>query len=91
MKKNISPKLKLKVALEAIKNEKTVAQICQEHSVVSSQVYKWKKQLLEQGTSLFENSPVNKTQAQSAEVDKLYKQIGKLSMELDYAKKCAGL
>ncbi len=44
---------KFKVALEALRGEKTLAQICQEYGVVSSQVAKWKKVVLEQGASVF--------------------------------------
>ena len=58
MKKTYSPKLKLKIALEALKNDKTISQICQEYSVANSQVYKWKKQLLDEGSSIFENAVV---------------------------------
>lgn len=91
MKKTYSPSVKLKIAIEAIKNDKTVSQICQEYSVVNSQVYKWKKKLLDDGSSLFENAAVTRTQAQSQELEKLYSQIGKLTVELNFAKKCAGL
>jgi transposase-like protein len=91
MKKTYSPSIKLKIALAAVKNDKTIADICQEYSVVSSQVYKWKKKLLEDGTSIFENPSISRTKAQDSEVEKLYNQIGKLTVELNFAKKCAGL
>ena len=89
MKKSYTPNTKLKVALCAIKNDKTITEICQEYSVANSQVYKWKKQLLESGASIFEHTA--KKPSESAEIEKLYKQIGKLTVELDFAKKCAGL
>ncbi|MFZ8988620.1 MAG: transposase [Methylophilaceae bacterium] len=91
MKKTYSPKLKLKIALEALKNDKTISQICQEYSVANSQVYKWKKQLFDEGSSIFENASVARTNAQTVEVERLYGQIGKLTVELNFAKKCAGL
>ena len=91
MKKTYSTSIKLKIALAAVKNDKTIADICQEYSVVSSQVYKWKKKLLEEGTSIFENPSISRTKAQDSEVEKLYNQIGKLTVELNFAKKCAGL
>jgi len=44
---------KFKVALEAEQGEQTVAELCQEHGVDSSQIFKWKKALLEHGSKIF--------------------------------------
>lgn len=50
---------KLKVALEAARNEKTVNQIASEHAVSPAQVVEWKKLLLSEGASLFQGKRQN--------------------------------
>lgn len=45
-KKPHSPEFKFKVAIEAIRGDKTTAELCQEYGVVSSQIFKWKKPCL---------------------------------------------
>ena len=45
---------KFRVAMAALKEDKTVSQLCQEFGVVSSQIYKWKTALLVRGSSIFE-------------------------------------
>ena len=86
MRKEYTPKYKLKVVLETIKGDKTIAQICQEFEVVSSQVYKWKKQLLDHGSAVFETSKSRKTE-ESKDIKALYAKIGELSVERDFLKK----
>ncbi len=54
--KKHSSSVRSKVALEAIKEQKTVVQLCQEFSVASSQVFAWKKQLEESVATLFEKN-----------------------------------
>lgn len=90
MRKEYTPKFKLKVVLEMIKGEKTIIQICQDYEVVSSQVYKWKKQLLDNGASIYETPHSQKTQ-EGKDTKALYAKIGELSVERDFLKKCSGL
>jgi transposase len=88
-RKNYAPSLKAKVAIEAIKGQKTTAQIAQVFSVHPNLVAGWKKQALDHLPDIFANGqpkPHNDT-----EKDELYKQIGQLKVELDFLKKRAGL
>ena len=78
--------VKCKVALDAIKGEKTVAEICQEYSVASSQVFAWKKQLEDGSKSFFEDAKKNNPQE---EIDRLHKVIGQLAAERDFFKEFA--
>ena len=82
MKKKHTPKDKLKVALAAIKEDKVVAQICSEFSVVSSQVYAWKKVLEEQGSQVFEDP--RQVPSQQQEIDRLHRIIGQITAERDF-------
>ena len=82
---------KAKVALEAIKGLRTVNQIAGEYGVHPTQVGQWKKLLLAQASSLFGRRQ-SRAQAADAELkDELYRQIGRLKMELDWLKKKCGL
>lgn len=75
-----SDKFKLKVALEALKGNKTVAQICSEYSIASSQVYAWKDRLEQRGAEIFSD----KKQSDQTEIDRLHKVIGQLAAERDF-------
>ena len=71
-----------KVALEAVKGEKTLNEIAVEYNVSMSLVSKWKRELLSNIGNAFGNGGANKNQQSSgasANEEKLYKQIGKLS------------
>lgn len=72
---------KFKVALEAIKGNKTLAEMCQEFGVAGSQIYSWKKQLEEYGGEIF----ADKRQADhKSEIDRLHRVIGKITAERDF-------
>lgn len=86
-----SPKFKLKVALAALSGKQTIAEICQHYEVAESAVHKWKRQLQEEGDSIFSGSKKD-TSKQSAEKEqaKLYEKIGQLTIERDFLKKNLG-
>ena len=72
---------KLKVALEASKGNKTVAELCSEFGIATSQIYAWKKQLEEQGSKIFaDKREINHRN----EIDKLHRIIGKITAERDF-------
>ena len=74
---------KFKVALEALKGEKTMPQLCQEFGVVQSQIFRWKKQLLDEGAELFKREQ-KRTEDQDANIEKLHATIGRLKVENDF-------
>ncbi|MBI1923724.1 transposase [Candidatus Poribacteria bacterium] len=83
--------LKATVALEAIKNQRTIAQIASEYGVHPNQVTHWKKQLLEALPDIFTNRCAQAEKANEPLVDELYRQSGHLKVELDWLKKKASL
>jgi transposase-like protein len=89
-RKNFSGEFKAKVALEAIRGVKTVNQIAQEFGVHPTQVGMWKKELQEQASSLFDAKRGPKPADPSASPERLYSEIGRLKMELDWLKKSLG-
>ena len=87
IRKSHSSAFKAKVALEAVKKEKTVAQLSSEYGVHPNLITKWRKQLLEQLPSVFSNKR-QKEEKDSEELQaELYKQIGQLKVEVDWLKK----
>ena len=84
---NFTGDFKAKVALEAIRGIKTVNEIGQEFGVHPTQVGLWKKELQEQAASLFSTKRGAKPADPSASPERLYSEIGRLKMELDWLKK----
>jgi len=70
-----------KVALEALKERKTLAELCQEYALSSSQISAWKKQLEEGCIKIFETG---NTTDHKAEIDRLHRVIGQLTAERDF-------
>ena len=90
-RKSYTPAFKAKIGLEALKGEKTVNEIGQEHGVHPAQVGQWKRAIQEQAQSLFEGKRGPKAAPEHEEPEKLFSEIGKLKMELDWLKKKSGI
>jgi transposase-like protein len=82
-----SPVLKAKVALAALKGDRTISQVAAAFQVHPNQIYKWRRQLLDLASTLFESPHEAKDATQTAEVAGLYEQIGRLQVELEWLKK----
>jgi len=82
-----SHQFKFKVALEAVKELRTINEIASAHGVHPSQVKAWKKQLLSEGPAVFGSQMVQQQRRQEAQEAELYEQIGRLKMELEWLKK----
>ena len=82
---------KAKVALEALRSGKTINQIGQEFDVHPVQVGLWRKALKDQAKSLFEGKRGPKPIDAQSDPDRLYGEIGRLKMELDWLKKKSGM
>ena len=90
-RKSYTAAFKSKVGLEAIRGIKTVNEIGQDHGVHPAQVGQWKKEILEQAGTLFETKRGRKPANEQGEPERLYSEIGRLKMELDWLKKKSGL
>ena len=88
--KKWSSAAKFEIALQAIKGEITLNELCKKYEVSPSQVHAWKKQLLEQGAHLF--NKVDKSAKIVVEHEQtqrvLFEKIGQLTVERDFLKKC---
>lgn len=81
---------KVAVALELIKGADTVSQICFKYKIHPTQANNWKQKALEALKGGFEEARVNQDRSRDELVEELYKQIGKLKVELDFLKKKTG-
>src|SRR5437762_14252317 len=89
-RKRYSAELKAKVALEAIKCQKTTNEIASEYGVHPSQISQWKKQVLDELPQLCSKQEKDREKAETeteAIIANLYQQIGQLKVEVDYLKK----
>lgn len=91
-RKRYSAQFKFQVALEAVKGLKTVNQLASEHELHPNQVSQWKRQLLEEGATIFDNGASQQQQREMAQTEaELYEQIGRLKMEVEWLKKSTRL
>jgi transposase-like protein len=81
--KKHSPQFKAKLALAAIQNNETIAQIANRFGVHPTMVSNWKRQMLRGAADIFDKNYNSRKQAQSQN-DELYCQIGKLKIENDF-------
>jgi transposase len=86
-RKSFSNTFKAKVAIEALKGQKTVAEIASEFEVHATQVNTWKKHLLEGAADTFSKKLENKEAEHEKEQEPLFSQIGQLKVEADWLSK----
>jgi putative transposase len=82
---------KAKVALAAIRADRTLAELAGQYEVHPSQITQWKRQLLEGLPRIFSARRSRQEQEQQELTGRLYQQIGQLKVELDWVKKKSGL
>ncbi len=82
---------KAKVALEALRGVKTLNEIGQEYGVHPQMVSTWKLELQQQAKTLFDVKRGKRRVEENASTERLYSEIGKLKMSLDWLQKKSGL
>jgi len=86
-----SPVFKAKVALEAIKETKTIAELAGMYSVHTTQITKWKKKAVDGLGELFSDQKQQRKKDNDELIQELYQQIGRLKVEVDFLKKKMGI
>jgi len=85
-RKKYSAEFKAKVALTAIKNEMTTAELAARFGVHPTMIASWKRSLLEGAVDIFDKNQKSRKQSEE-QIDELYRQIGKLQVERDFLSK----
>lgn len=88
-RRNFNAEFKTKVVLEIISGSKTTAEICREYNLKPDLVSHWKNQFLASAPQVFESE--TKVDPQQARIEELERLAGKLSLELEVAKKALTL
>lgn len=90
-RRSFSAEMKSRIALEAIKGQKTIQEVASHYGVHPNQVTNWKRQAVEGMATLFADRRSRPDESEEALKAELYQQIGQLQVELDWLKKRSGL
>lgn len=87
--REFTPELKARICLQILAGAKTTAQVCRERQLNEQVVARWKKQFVEQASLIFEKDSAQSPDA--ARVAELERMVGRLTMELEVAKKASAV
>jgi putative transposase len=87
MRRGHDAAFKARVALEALKGEKTMAQLSSEYGVHANQIHQWRQRLLDEVPQVFSDRRRKQDKEDEEMTSELYRQIGQLKVELEWLKK----
>lgn len=88
-RRNHSPAFKAKVALAAVRGDRTLAELAEQFDVHPNQIQDWKKRLMSSAEEVFGDKALS-TEDKRVEAEKLHAMIGRLTMENDFLAKALG-
>jgi len=90
-RREFSAQFKLETVLEGLRGEKSVAQMCRERDITDSLYYKWRDEFMEAAPQIFADKRHQDHEANTERLADLERLVGRLTMELEIAKKASGL
>lgn len=87
--RKFSPEFKTQIVLQLLSGERTRAELCREHKISSQQLGNWKKQFLDNASSVFESN--HQHDEEEERIAELERMVGKLTMQLEIAKKASSI
>ena len=88
-RKRYSPQFKAKVALTALRNEETAAELAKRFEIHPTMISTWKRELLEGAADIFDRGSTSRKKADS-QIDDLHRHIGQLKVENDFLSRKLG-
>ena len=86
-RRSFEPEFKLKCVLDVLSGRNTPAQVCREHGLNESILARWRKQFSEHAPKIFASSKSSGASAEAQRIGELERLVGRLTLELDAAKK----
>ena len=87
--RRFSPEFKVRVVLEVLTKERSAAEICRTHQIKDSLLYRWKQEFLERASQVFGAHDQGEIMQQRQRIAELERMVGRLTMELEAAKKAS--
>ncbi len=88
-RRRFTPEFKSQIVLQLLSGEKSMAELCREHQLTTQMVGNWKQQFLAAAPQVFQRGEMDS--AEQARIAELERMVGKLTMELEIAKKASSL
>jgi len=86
-RRKFGAEFKKKVAIEALKERSTLAELAEKYELHPNQISTWKQELIEKSVMVFETKSKTDITSKEQDTDKLYNKIGRLEIENDFLKK----
>ena len=89
--RQFSPQFKFDVVMQLLTHERTITELCREHQLKDSLVYRWRDELLARGPNVYDRDADNPAAADQMRMAELERMVGRLTMELEVLKKASSL
>ena len=89
--RQFSAQFKFEIAMQLLRGQKTITELCREHQLKDGVVYRWRDELLARGPQVYERAAGQGGSAEQARIAELERMVGRLAMELEVLKKASSL